>query len=98
LPRSLNSATVNTHAGFSDANKINAGNFADFVGNVAGEAVNYAGTGTFNLNVLNLGFLAGEEGTALDRLLSTGLLELHLGKEGATMNIGSGGMDALSTI
>jgi hypothetical protein len=80
----INNNTVNTHEGFSLANKINAGDFANFVGGIAGEAVNYAHSGTFNLNVLRL----------KSENIDTGLLELHLGQDGATMNIGTGGVDA----
>jgi hypothetical protein len=81
---SVNNSTVNTHEGFSAANKINAGDFANFVGGIAGEAVNYAYSGTFNLNVLRL--KSGD--------IDTGLLELRLGKDGVTVNIGTGGADA----
>jgi hypothetical protein len=50
--------------------------------------------GDFTLNVLNFSFLAGKENTAANRLLSSGLLELHLGKDGVSMNIGTGGVNA----
>jgi hypothetical protein len=68
---------------------------SNFVGGLAGQGVNVALGGDFTLNVLNLGFLAGKEDSALNRLLSTGLLEMHLGGEnGFGMNIGTGGVDA----
>ena len=58
-------------------------------------SIGYAISGEMTLNVLNLGFLAGEENTALNRILSTGLLEMRLGGEsGFSMNIGTGGVDA----
>ena len=68
---------------------------SNFIGGLAGQGVNAALGGEMTLNVLNLGFLAGNENTALNRILSTGLLEMHLGGEnGFSMNIGTGGVDA----
>jgi hypothetical protein len=67
--------------------------FNQFAGSLAGAGLGYAINGEMTLNVLNFGFLADGEDTALNRVLSTGLLELHLGQDGATMNLGTGGLD-----
>jgi gas vesicle protein len=67
---------------------------SNFLGGLAGQGVNAALGGDFTLNVLNLGFLANTGNQTLDSILSSGLLELHLGKDGTTMNIGTGGADA----
>jgi hypothetical protein len=73
----------------------NTSKMSNFIGGLAGQGVNAALGGAFTLNVLNMGFLAGEGNTALNRLLSTGLLEMRLGGEsGFGMNIGTGGVDA----
>jgi hypothetical protein len=89
----LNEVTVNTHAGFSFENKINAGDFANFAGSLAGAGAGYAIGGEMTLNVLNLKDLSGGE------LGSTGLLELRLGKDGTAMNLGTGGVDvSLGTV
>jgi hypothetical protein len=59
---------------------------SNFVGGLAGAGVSYAMTGEVALNVLNLSDLTGGK-------LSSGLLELRLGKNGTSMNIGTGGTD-----
>ena len=66
--------------------------FNAMAGNLAAQGVNYALTGDFSLNLLNMADLSGGR-------LQGGLLELHLGEDGATMNIGMGGADmSLGTI
>jgi hypothetical protein len=59
-------------------------NFNGLIGSLAGQGVNYAMGGDFTLNVLNLSVFSGGQ-------VSGGLLELHLGKNGTTMNFGTGG-------
>ena len=56
----------------------------DLIGSAAGQGVNYALGNDFTLNVLNLNSFSG---------YNSGLLELHLGHDGVTMNIGTGGTD-----
>ena len=65
-------------------NKINVKKFNNLLGSLAGQAVNYAMGGDFTLNLLNLSMFS-------DGKLNSGLLELNLGRNGATMNIGTGG-------
>jgi len=67
--------------GFSRLNKTNLSKLNNLAGSLAGQGVNYAMGNDFILNVLNMS-LFGKEG---------GLLELHLGRDGASMNIGTGG-------
>ncbi|MBU0927205.1 MAG: hypothetical protein KKA67_05610 [Spirochaetes bacterium] len=65
---------------------------SEFVGGLAGQGVQYGLTGRASLNLLNVGMLGatGRNGN----LVSSGLLELNIGAEGAGMAIGAGGMDA----
>jgi hypothetical protein len=72
--------------GFNELQQFNAGKFASFAGSAAGAGVSYALTGQLDLNLLNLGDFTGGR-------LSSGLLELHLNGEGASMNLGTGGMN-----
>jgi hypothetical protein len=68
---------------------------SNFLGGLAGQGVNVALGGDFTLNVLNFGFIGDTGNKTLNGFLSSGLLELHLGGEGgATMNIGTGGVNA----
>jgi hypothetical protein len=71
--------------GFSKENVIDIGKFNSLAGSLAGQGVNYAMGGDFTLNLLNLTLLTQD-----DRY-NTGLLELHLGRNGTTMNLGTGG-------
>jgi hypothetical protein len=70
--------------GFSNENKLNLGKLNDLAGSLTGEAVGYGLGNDFNLNILNLNLISGEK-------FQSGLLELHLGREGVKMNIGTGG-------
>jgi hypothetical protein len=70
--------------GFSVLNKGNVERLNNLAGSLAGEGIRYGMGGDFTLNVLNTGLFS--EGK-----VNTGLLELHLGRNGASMNIGSGG-------
>ena len=68
-------------------NKLNQGDLEklnNLVGSLAGQGVNLAMGNDFTLNILNFGLFSG--GT-----VSGGLLELHLGKDGVSMNFGTGG-------
>jgi hypothetical protein len=71
--------------GFNKINKENLHNLNGFIGSLAGQGVNYALGNDFTLNVLNLSLLTGNKDH------NNGLLELHFGRNGANMNIGTGG-------
>jgi murein DD-endopeptidase MepM/ murein hydrolase activator NlpD len=70
--------------GFNPLNMRDIGNLNSLIGDLAGQGVNFAFGGDFTLNVLNLGMFTGGRYNA-------GLLELHLGRDGASMNFGLGG-------
>jgi len=71
--------------------------FNSLAGSLAGQGVNYALTGDFALNVLNFGMFGVRDRE--NNLVQNGLLELHLGKKGVTINVGMGGADmSLGTI
>ncbi len=83
--------------GFVGTTYANAATLSNTIGSLASQGVNFALTGDFTLNVLNFGMF-GVKDTA-GNLVKNGLLELHLGKKGATMNVGMGGADvSLGTI
>jgi murein DD-endopeptidase MepM/ murein hydrolase activator NlpD len=71
--------------GFERVNVKDLEKFNNLAGSLAGQGVNYAMGGDFTLNLLNLSFLTKNDN------YNTGLLELHLGRNGATMNLGTGG-------
>jgi len=71
--------------GFNIDNVTDIKKFNDLAGSLAGQGVNYSMGGDFTLNLLNLSLLT-KGGN-----YNTGLLELHLGRDGATMNLGTGG-------
>jgi len=73
-----------------NTNAIN--NLNGFVGGLAGQGLNYAMTGEATFNLANFSMFGMTD--AKGQLVSSGLLELHLGKDGASMNLGTGGMDA----
>jgi hypothetical protein len=56
-------------------------------GSLAGQGVNFALGNDFTLNLANLGFLARGGG------VNAGILEMHLGRDGMSMNFGTGGAD-----
>ncbi|MDR2049627.1 MAG: hypothetical protein LBP69_09260 [Treponema sp.] len=66
---------------YADGSKLSS-----VVGGLSGQGINFVSGGDFTLNVFNLGF-------ANEYLASTGLLELHLGRDGVTTQIGAGGTD-----
>jgi hypothetical protein len=68
-------------AGFNNANKADLGKLNSLAGSLAGQGINYAMGNDFTLNALNLGLFTNGK-------INSGLLELHLGRGGATMNIG----------
>jgi len=68
-----------------DFDRTNVKNLNNLVGSLAGQGVNYAMGGDFTLNLLNLTLLTGNDE------YNTGLLELHLGRNGTSMNLGTGG-------
>ncbi|MDR2029557.1 MAG: hypothetical protein LBP93_08480 [Treponema sp.] len=59
---------------------------SSLAGGLAGQGVNYAFTGDYALNLFNLDLLSA--GT-----VNSGLLELHLGRDGVSMGFGTGGVD-----
>ncbi|MCL2229662.1 MAG: hypothetical protein FWC01_01055 [Treponema sp.] len=70
--------------GFNALNQSDIKNLNSLIGSLAGQGVNLALGNDFTLNVLNMGLLSGGE-------IQGGLLELHLGRDGASMNLGTGG-------
>jgi hypothetical protein len=74
--------------GFSQTNQQDVYKLNQTIGSLAGQGVNYALTGDFALNVLNFGMFGITDRNK--NLVQNGLLELHLGKKGATMNVGMG--------
>jgi len=71
-------------AGFNKLNQSDLKNLNGLIGSLAGQGVNYALGNDFTLNVLNLSLFT-------ENNYNSGLLELHLGRNGANMNIGTGG-------
>jgi hypothetical protein len=76
--------SLNKLTGFSRENMGNLFNLNSLAGSIAGQGINYALENDFTLNVLNLSLLTNGN-------LNNGLLELHLGGNGVSMNIGAGG-------
>jgi len=72
--------------GFNDLNKSDLKSLNGLIGSLAGQGVNYALGNDFTLNVLNLNLLP-------EKNYNSGLLELHLGRNGVSMNIGTGGVN-----
>jgi len=70
--------------GYNLLNKEDMKNLNELIGSLAGQGVNYAFGNDISLNVLNLNLLSGGKH-------SSGLLELHLGNDGVSMNFGTGG-------
>jgi hypothetical protein len=56
------------------------------IGGAAEQGINYATGGDINLNVLNAGLFTGGK-------INLGLMELKLGRDGAGMSLGTGGLD-----
>jgi hypothetical protein len=59
---------------------------SSLAGGLAGQGVDYAFTGDYALNILNLDLLTGGR-------VDSGLLELHLGWDGLNLGLGTGGVD-----
>jgi len=70
--------------GFNRLNQSNVQTFNSLLGSLAGQGVNYALGNDFTLNVFNLSMLSGGK-------INSGILELNLGRNGTTMNFGTGG-------
>jgi hypothetical protein len=66
---------------YEDGSKLSS-----VIGGLSGQGINLAMGGDVTLNVFNLGF-------ANKNLASTGLLELHLGRDGVNAQMGTGGTD-----
>jgi hypothetical protein len=76
--------------GFSNLNKSDLSKLNNLAGSLAGQGVNYAMGEDFTLNLLNFGlFTSFTDGKLKD--VNVGLLELHLGRDGSSMNFGTGG-------
>ena len=75
--------------GFSRENVIDVGKFNSLVGSLAGQGVNYAMGNDFTLNLLDISMFKDVFNYKND--YHSGLLELHLGSNGTTMNLGTGG-------
>jgi hypothetical protein len=83
--------------GFYDQIHADGAQFNNLAGGLAGQGINYAFGGDFDLNVFNLSMLGIKNSNG--EVLSGGLLELHLGRDGVGMNLGTGGVDVgLGTI
>jgi hypothetical protein len=72
--------------GFTGSLYMDGTRLSGFVGGLAGEGINYALGGDFSMNLFNLDLISR-------RGVKSGLLELHLGRDGARMNFGTGGAD-----
>ncbi|MCL2800489.1 MAG: M23 family metallopeptidase [Treponema sp.] len=83
--RAVNTGTNSSYLkGFNKGNKQDLQNLNGLIGSLAGQGVNYALGNDFTLNVLNLGLLSNNK-------INSGILELNLGRDGVTMNVGTGG-------
>jgi len=72
--------------GFEKLNQSDLQKLNSLAGSFAGQGVNYALGNDFTLNLLNLSQLTGGQ-------YNSGLLELNLGRNGTSMNFGTGGAD-----
>jgi hypothetical protein len=74
---------------FYNDTRSNGNKLHNLLGGLAGQGVNYAMGGDFTLNLFNLNiFYSGDEKYDL------GLLELGFGRNGISMTLGTGGVDA----
>jgi len=78
--------SVDKLAGFNSFNRRDLSKLNGFIGSLAGQGIGYAMGDDFTLNVLNLSDLTMGA-------YESGLLELHLGRNGTSMNIGTGGVN-----
>ncbi|MDR0655703.1 MAG: hypothetical protein LBG22_05255 [Treponema sp.] len=67
---------------YSNGRKLNS-----LTGSLASQGISYATGGDFTLNLLSTSLFSGENTPGV------GLLELHLGREGVQMGLGTGGAD-----
>jgi len=70
--------------GLNNINQSNLQKLNGFIGSLAEQGVNFAMGNDFTLNILNMGLLTNGK-------VKGGLLELHLGRSGVSMNFGAGG-------
>ena len=83
--QNINSGTnLEKLSNFSNKNKNDLSALNNLIGSLSGQGVNYAMGGGFTLNVFNLSQLT-------KGAFSSGLLELNLGRDGVSMNFGTGG-------
>jgi hypothetical protein len=71
--------------GFTGNLYSNGAKLNNLTGGLATQGINYATGGDFVLNVLNTGILPGVN--------SAGLFEIHFGRDGIAMKLGTGGVD-----
>ncbi|MDR0474862.1 MAG: hypothetical protein LBH43_14455 [Treponema sp.] len=76
-----------TLEGFTGQIYNNGSKLGNLLGQLAGQGVNYALNDDFAFNIFNLGIF-----DSTDRF-NFGLVEMHLGKNGFSMNLGTGGAD-----
>ena len=74
--------------GFTGSLYRDGGKLNSLVGGLATQGVNYAFGDDFTLNILNAGLFSSN-----DRV-NAGLMELHLGRNGTSIQLGGGGADA----
>ncbi|MDR0602062.1 MAG: hypothetical protein LBG42_06730, partial [Treponema sp.] len=95
LPSSLLSGMTSTFTtgmmnrgleGFTKSLYVDGTKLSGLAGSLAGQGVNYAMGGDFSMNLFNLGLVSQGK-------INSGLLELHLGRDGVRMNLGTGGAD-----
>jgi len=75
--------------GFSGENAADIGKFNSLAGSFAGQGVNYAMGNDVTLNLLDISLFKDLFNYKKD--YHSGLLELHLGRNGTKMNLGTGG-------
>ncbi|MDR0487179.1 MAG: hypothetical protein LBG91_02915, partial [Treponema sp.] len=81
----INSGTIGEKlTGFSNLNRSDLAKLNGLAGSLTGQGINYAMGGDFTMNILNIGLFT-------DGKINSGLLELHLGRDGTSMSIGTGG-------
>jgi len=71
--------------GFNEMNPNDLQKLNSLLGSLAGEGVSYALGDDFTLNLLNLSLFSGNDN------ITSGLIELHLNRDGVSMNFGTGG-------
>ena len=76
--------------GFVDDLLKDGSKLSTLTGGLVSQGVNYAFGNDFTLNIFNIGLITG---LFTDKEINAGLLELHLGRDGMSLQLGSGGAD-----